>query len=268
MKPFQQLSKAFTLAATALIMFTASCKKDNHGADKPANGIKLKRVEASATNYTSFEYNSAGNITKIITAEDGETDVIDLAYQNNKLFSLTSSDQEALKFTYATNGLTDRVDMYQGGLQGANVGYFKFSYNNAVLSDIVTYGLIPNEANPVPLIKTTFEYYANGDIKTQRDLQYNWLTKAYVISESTTYEYDTHDNPLYSVSEIYQLKFEAPSKHNPVKATVTDENNDLVRTTTYAYTYNSNGYPTQAQTKVTEPRQPNPTVSTVKFSYQ
>jgi hypothetical protein len=119
-----------------------------------------------------------------------------------------------------------------------------------------------------PFLKQAFEYYANGDIKVQKDYQYNILTNELILAKTITYEYDNNPNPLLSLGEIYQISFETPSKHNPIKAIITDKDNNLIETTTFTYTYNTNGYPVEAKKSAKAPGQANATVSSTKYTYQ
>ncbi|WP_345949751.1 hypothetical protein ABDD95_23165 [Mucilaginibacter sp. PAMB04274] len=162
----------------------------------------------------------------------------------------------------------DKVDLHDGSLQTPAAGHMVFAYQNNVLNSIITTAYFPGNAEPLPIVKLAYEYYANGDIKVQKEYMFNVLTEEFELAEMHTYEYDTKTNPLAALGEIYQVSFEIPSKHNPVKDTHTDKEGNLVQTTTYIYTYNSNGYPVQAEKKVTAPGQANPTVSLLKYTYQ
>ncbi|MDT3404132.1 hypothetical protein [Mucilaginibacter terrae] len=260
MKPFTIFNRFLTITLASAALLTTSCKKDNE--KTPDNGgAKLVKIEESASEYTSFGYNAAGKVDKITSkGTDGE-ETIQIAYDANHPTTATTAEGST-KFIYANNKL-DIAELYAGTTK---FGQIKINYVNGTVNNVVVSHNL--QGNSVNFAKTVYEYYANGDIKKETDYGWNMATETFVISGSTTFEYDDKNNPLLALGDVYQIAFSLASKHNPVKQTEFDEDGALNQTTTYTYTYNNNAYPVTAQKKVTVPGQANPTVSNIKYTYQ
>jgi hypothetical protein len=266
MKTSKFLSQVLTITLTSAALLTASCKKDK--VELPASSDRLIRFEQGPNDYTTFEYNTAGAISKLNTTDANSTEVIALSYGDNKKLATATSTSSAMKFNYNAANQVEKVELHDGSLQAPVSSHLQYAYQNNLLSELTTYSYGTGQANPQAFYKLNYEYLANGDVKSQKEYGRNFITKAFELSSTSTYEYDNHPNPLKALGEIYQVSFEIASTHNPTKVIETDKNNNLVQTTTCTYIYNSNGYPIQAEKKVIVPGQTNPTVSTVKYMYQ
>ncbi len=96
----------------------------------------------------------------------------------------------------------------------------------------------------------------------------NPLADGYLLSNIVVYEYDTNRSPFSALTELYYVAFQMPSKHNPIKETMYDSANNIISTTTYAYTYNNDGYPTKGERKTVAAGQTNAPVSQLKYQYK
>jgi hypothetical protein len=267
MKPFTFINKAltFTLAAAALAF--ASCKKDSDkNKPDPAAQHQLVKFEESATSYSSFDYNTAGQVIKMVNVEDGQSEAFTIAYGNNNKPSQAASNGHNLVFVYTNNNVLEQALIYNGPTNGEAFGRVKLNYTGNKATEALMY--IGSGVEEQPLSKFSYEYYANGDVKKKTQYGWNPFTGAYVKGETLVYEYDSHANPLNMVAELFQAALEMPSAHNPVKETTYDEDDSITNVTTYTYTYDNAGYPTQAEKKSSAPDKPNADVSLIKFSYK
>jgi len=261
MKPFTIFNRFLTITLASAALLITSCKKDSE--KLPDNGgSKLIKIEESASDYTTFGYNTAGKVNKITTKDAEGEETIQIAYDANHPTVATTS-VGSTKFIYANNKL-DVAELYAGTTK---FGQIKINYVNGTVNNIVVSHNLDGSSS-VNFAKTVYEYYANGDVKKETDYGWNSATETFVLSSSTVFEYDDKNNPALALGYVYQIAFNLVSKHNPVKATEYNEEGILTQTTTYTYTYNNNEYPVTAQKKVAAPGQTNPTVSNVKYTYQ
>lgn len=262
MKPITIFNRFLTIALASAALLTTSCKKDSE--KLPDNGgSKLIKIEESATEYTTFGYNTAGKINKITTKDADGEDVIQIAYDANHPTTATTA-LGSTKFIYANNKL-DIAELYLGTTK---FGQVKLNYTNGTVSNVVISHNL-NEEGGATFAKTVYEYYPNGDIKKETDYGWDSTTESFVLSGSTVFEYDNKNNPLLAMGDAYQITaLSLVSKHNPVKETTYDEEGVQNQITTYTYTYNNNEFPVTAQKKVTLHNQTNPTISNLKYTYQ
>jgi hypothetical protein len=88
----------------------------------------------------------------------------------------------------------------------------------------------------------------------------------FVLSHSVEFsQYDNKTNPYAQFGIVGYLMFSVNASNNPGKVVEKDENGLVTSTSTFAYTYNSKGLPTQAVETVTE--NGTTTTNTVKFTY-
>ncbi|WP_295770050.1 hypothetical protein [uncultured Mucilaginibacter sp.] len=264
MKPITIFNRLLSLSLLATTLFSTSCKKDNN--DRPKNDMKLVKLEESATSYTTFDYNSKNQVVKMTSNEGTIAQTFNVLYENNQP-SLIKSSEGSMKFIYINKKL-DATKLFADDAQTQLVGQIKLNYLNERIDNMVISHLLEGAQEPTPIVKSVYEYYANGDVKKQVDYVWNPLNGQFKLSASTVYEYDDKVNPLIALGDAYTISFKAVSKHNPVKETEYDENNELSFTTTYTYTYNSNAYPVTAQRKITAAGKANSTVSNFKYTYQ
>jgi hypothetical protein len=256
-KKFQQSLVVVAMAA----VFAVSCKKDKD--DVPAGGQIIAKIEQDANNYTSFETNGAGQITKLTTVEEGTPQVITINYANDRP-STGIFDGAVLKYVYAGNQLDT---LYYGESEGLPALYSKLKYQNSQVVTLVNYLDMPEGADDFPLVKNTYEY-AGNDVKSQTTYEWDGDDEVFLVSEKYTYEYDSKANPLKNMSLVSLSFFQVTSEHNPTKKTEYDADGVVAKTTTYTYNYNSAGYPTTVQEKEVTPGNPAGTITTTTFTYK
>lgn len=261
MKPFTIFNRFLTVALASAALLTTSCKKDNE--KQPDNAAtKLIKVEESASVYTTFGYNTTGQVNKIVSKDAEGEEAIQITYDGNKPTVATTAIGST-KFTYANNKL-DVAELYAGTTK---IGQIKINYVNGTVNNVVVSHNL-GEGGSTTFAKTVYEYYANGDVKKETDYGWNDANETFVVSGSTVFEYDDKNNPMLALGDVYQVTFNLVSKHNPVKEIVSDETGALTHTNFYTYTYNNNGYPVTAQKKKITANEANTVVSNIKYTYQ
>lgn len=248
----QTVRKSLWVAALAAV-FTVSCDKDD--VKQPSTGIKLvQRVQESANNFTSFDYNAAGLATRLNTKEDGDEQIVTVEYDANHKATTGMLNNTPLKFVYAGN-LLDTIHYIPGNQQGdIPLSYLKLSYQNNRVSSMVNYLKVEGQDDH-PFLKNTYEYLG-GDVKTQTSYVWDVFADEFVQNEKYVYEYDNKINPLQSLGVLSITFFQVQSEHNPVKKITYDHDNNVVETVTYTYTYDSDGYPTSITEKTVTPGDP------------
>jgi len=261
MKPFTIFNRFLTIALASAALLTTSCKKDNaENPDKPAP--KLVKIDEGNGLYTTFGYNTAGQVNKIVAKDAEGEEAIQIAYDGNKPTVATTA-VGSTKFIYANNKL-DVAQLFAGTTK---IGQIKINYVNGTVNNVVVSHNLDGSGS-ITFAKTVYEYYANGDVKKETDYSWNEANETFVISGSTVFEYDDKSNPMLALGDVYQVAFSLVSKHNPVKEIVSDETGASTHTNVYTYTYNTNGYPVTAQKKKIITNQANPTVSNITYTYQ
>lgn len=264
------------LTAIATTFLAASCTKDaatkpgdNNGGKPPVTAaMQITRIDQDANNYTVFSYNADGKVAGYKNDYNGTITEINATYDANKRMATAVINNELYKFSYTTAQGTqvDRVDVYLDKNNTANVSFYtKYVYANNHITETELYGNLTGTFSP--LSKTDYEYNTAGDIITRKIYSLNPVGGNMALSSTVKFEYDDKKNPLESVYDFTSVILGSQPVHNVTKSTVYDANNQVTETTPYTLTYNSNGYPTQAQQKTVKPGQPD-AVATNKFTYK
>jgi hypothetical protein len=259
-----------TLALTSAMLAFTSCQKETDvklpEQNTPPKQYQLLKYEQSATDYAAFTYNTGGQITDILSVEGGEQQHIAITYSADKRPDKALSDGRSLKFHYSNNQL-ERTFIMNDKVEDAISGYIIFSYNGSKVSEASLHVAF-DAPGPDPISKFTYEYDADGNVKRKTNYMWDASAEKYLQGESVVYEYDKRVNPFNQLPEFYQSAFEMPSTHNVVKETSYDEYGAITSTTTYTYTYNNDGYPIQAEKRVSATGQANASVSAIKYIYK
>lgn len=264
MKTNNKLKRAAAFLLTATVLFATSCKKDQD--NNPSGGdAKLIKTQTDANSFTTYEYNTSGAISKINFTEEGVTGSMAVAYANNKISTVTG-DEVKFDFTYNGNNVSKIVTTVTDEESDQYGGETTFTYANNRLSESIFTAKIGEDTWPMTTVK--YEYLANGDIKKKNVFLFNVLEDKWELSETTTYEYDDKKNPMYAISAAYYGLFQLESAHNVTKEVITDENGAVTTTATYAYTYNSKGYPTKVVINVNNAQGGQEPAQTTTFTYQ
>ena len=114
------------ITSMALAVFFASCDKDDVNPNEPQpEGSRIKKVEYSSNEYTSFVYNPDNTISKMIFADGSEINNANFTYANGKLGEIQTDDGLAYQLKYQ-NGKASVVDVLEDGTG-------KISFNELVV---------------------------------------------------------------------------------------------------------------------------------------
>ncbi|MBK6264471.1 hypothetical protein JKA74_05430 [Marivirga sp. S37H4] len=222
------------------------------------NGVEECENYESIEEY-SFIY-SNGLITDVTVAEDeeGETDLIEFTYSNNKLSKIKFSEEgdtdlDEYVFIYDNDGKLEKLenwDNYSGPTDALVLyGYDEFLWTGDNVTTINSYyddfeessSRISNQKN-----KSIFGIRALKKTSGKNHQQKRFVPE---LSNKLTLTYDSKSNPLFGNlpfllwdGEFYTYL----SANNPITTTeieYTDggQNEDF---DSYSYTYNENGFPT------------------------
>jgi len=254
--------KNFITPLLLISLFFAACNKHYI----PQQDIAPKLIKfGDDYNNNQFEYDAAtSRINKLTIVIDSVPTVYNVTYQNG----VPSQVQSSLitdKFIYADNHII-RSELYYNNspdLQSKIV----YSYSGDVLNEQVFYEKNAPSAPLLPQLKYKYETLPNGDISKIDIFLWDNTAGAYNFVGSNHYEYDGHTNPVY-VSRDFNLFYAFPATpHNVQTVTSFDASGAQISVTTYNYTYNGAGYPTQAKRTYTPTGRPS-SVTTLNYVYQ
>lgn len=106
----------------------AACKKAAPGeSGGPAPSSKrLIKSEVDAANYSAYEYNADGLLSKVTEIEEGQTvSVLTFAIANKKVTEASYNSGEKLRFVYNGENI-DTMKIYSG--VGVYAGFVKYKY--------------------------------------------------------------------------------------------------------------------------------------------
>lgn len=203
----------------------------------------VKAAEVGDDDYTDFEYNAQGYLTKAIYREVGSS-----ATNDYEIFSYNANNQ-LVKQEYYENGQKDGSITYEytNDLLTTAKDYDK----SGTLNDITTYKYDSNkrmveQAAEDEIYKYTYDA-KNNLTKIER------LYQGLVIFRQTYENYDDKKSPYWAIKGFPTILTES-SPNNPGKTISTyDENQDGIlqpaesETTTYTYKYNDKGYTTEVK---------------------
>lgn len=251
MKMFNLLKPLFLYAFLSLC--STACDDGHVPMPNPEAACRLTYInmpdeipEGTHSYYTGIEYNEKGYVTRIYNTRD--------------------TDDDEIKFTYNTDNQVIRAESYTGEL----ILYDTFEYTNGLLTTITEYTgsgdedefarssftinkynskkqLIESKSDDGSLI-STYTYDNKGNLTKTEGFRNGKLY------QRTTYEnYDSNPTPYSGVKGLPGFYFESYNKNNPRKSTKTEDSNkdgtidpgESEVVTTYTYTYNSNGYPSE-----------------------
>lgn len=255
----KNLTKIFFLISV-IALFLTSCSNDKD--DKGKVFVKIIEttendvVENSVFKYQENQIISAENskqridytyanglISRIVTYDkDSESSVVlEFSYENEKLVQLTSSENYSIYYSYNSDG---------------TVSYEKFN------------GTTKNEAQKV--YHGTLSFKNKNLIKDER--LFDVLDENQTVSLKISYDYDTFNNPYYSILGYDKLLNQGAlvSKNNMVQAvsetTVTEGEGTISSANIYkiTYKYDADNYPVE---QVSEASLTNPNYSKIQYLY-
>lgn len=256
----------YLLVATTL--FTTACEKDPvKKPDEPQQTQKLIKVSEDADNYSTFEYNANGQLSKMKQAskEGDETEIMEITYTYNdqkKVTGLSMAGLVNLKYIYTNNKIT-KVEWYSNNIMGA---YDVITYNGEKITKIEKYFRGANATFDLDS-KSECSYFDNGNIKEIKNFI---LLDDEQMKHAGTRQFEQYDNkksPFKSFGEAnIGLFLEFLSVNNITRLKSLHANGTIEQDTEITYTYNTEGYPLTSTSKSTEGGVV--TNSTSTFTYQ
>ena len=249
----KKISKQALYLLVAATLFTTACQKDP--VEKPIDPEqtkKLMKVSEDANNYSAFEYNADGNLSKMTIAsdEDGDPEILAITYTYNdqkKPTGLNFAGIANFKYIYSGNKIT-KVELYSNNILGA---YDVLHYTGEMISKVEKYFRGANATFELDS-KSEYSYYDNGNIKE---------TKNYIMNDDAQWEhtdtqqylqYDTKKSPYKSIGEVnIGLFLEFLSVNNITRWKRINPNGNITTETEISYTYNTEGYPLTSTVKST-----------------
>jgi hypothetical protein len=254
------------LLFTGLIIGLASCKKDKD--DAPNNPPITERIKEykEGDEFIRFDYNVAGEVTKVTVNTDLNTGGTELAYTvtynaAKKLAKLQAASGEQIIPIYENNKLT-RADIMMGN---DRIGYTNYTYEADQLKRATIY--FGSGTDFEPFLEFLFTHDAAGNVSQTIAMVTNGVPGQLVRSGHVNLQYDQKTNPLYAQRDILILFWHAVSKNNIKGEDHFDATLQLEDKFAYNYTYNSKGLPTGAVVTQGLPGQP-PVVTNLQYSYQ
>jgi hypothetical protein len=227
------MKKILYLFSASLIVLT-SCSNDDDSNDASTANL-LKEVT-----YIEGSYTSSSKIT----------------YDGNKVVQIVSGADKTV-YTYTGNLITKEEEFAGGNNIDSKVEY---SYENNKLKTAVSTEISGSETYKS---KNVYTYNSDGTVNYKRynvnvttgaetlssSGKYTYLNGNVVKNEdaagySSTYEYDTKNNPTKNILGFDKLLDEEFSVNNIVKRT-SAYNGTNPTTSTNEYDYNTDGYPTE-----------------------
>lgn len=224
----------------------------------------------------SYDYNAQGLLSKVTNCMNPGVPVYFFYSAAGQpaaaktLIPNTEKANDTYKFYYA-GGRLDKIEMIYTGFDSANTKpnyIFKYNYAQGRLVEILRYGSDVTEANPAG--RTTYTYYANGDVKSTSVEEKDFATNAFHLAYALNFEYDTKFNPLKKWGELLPGfgTYLSASSHNIAKqVTVEEDARKVTEVLTRTYTYNDKGYPLTADERVVFPQDPSGPGLTQKLIY-
>lgn len=261
----KKIGLVFSLALS--VLFT-SCDKDDVNPNEPQpEGSRIKKMEYNSDEYTSFVYNADNTLSKMIFGDNGEISNSVFSYANGKLDKIQTDDGLAYELKYQ-NGKASVVDIVEDGF--GKVSFNELSYYTAsgYLQQVTTYSMTQNPAIFPPFFRISYDYYNDNSGNVKEAKYYFWddAVDDFVLEKTVEFsQYDNKVNPLAQFGIVGYLLFGFNTTNNPGKMVEKDDSGQVTSTSTFTYTYNSKGLPTQAVETLVEGG--TTTTNTVKFSY-
>ena len=255
------------LLLTGLLTMTVSCKKDKDNSPEPTPPPVAQRLKEFKTGeeFIRFDYNAAGDVSKVTINSDintGGTDVLyTVNYDAGKKISSLEAAGERIVPVYENNIMT-RADIFENE---ERIGYTTYVFDGSLLKRATIYYGEGTEFEPI--LEFIFTYSAAGNIAETVTMMATGEPGHMERSGHVTYQYDEKSNPLYSQRQLLALFWQGPSKNNIKIEDHFDEALQPEDKFVYDYQYNTNGLPKSAIVKQGLPGQPAIT-SNLNFTYQ
>lgn len=248
----------------ALLISITACKTDSIKPVSTTNPRpRLAKIEMSAYYYVDLGYNNDQLLDHYRLVNDNYTSEANFTYNSAKKTIAGTIDGFQMTFVY--NG--DQLDKIEYRVPGNTAvdHYTKFSYQNGLVGQAITY--ILQAGQQTPAIKMLYTYEANGDMKTSAFYFLDQLPDHYALVERTEYEYDTKANPIQAASEVIYALSLPKSAHNIKKSILYNGNDQLNETHSYSLNYNDIGMPVTGVENVTYPNSPGINRN-IRYTYQ
>lgn len=259
-KPTMRYRKFVNLAVVALTLF--SCKKEDHTPVVPppvpppvpspvrVPAILLKEIDITgqAAHFYQFAYNGDSTISRAGFASG--LALYDVFYSGNRIAEMrdfTPANKDTLRYVYDGQGKLSVINIIDNNTH-VIFRRFVFTFDGDKLikmeRDQVAAGIFSADN------EEQFDYYPDGNLKTKIGLLHDISGD---FSDTTRYEqYDDKVNVddfgilNGSVNEhLFLFQGFRSQKNNPGKVTFTQPSGLNNSITTYAYTYNGDGTPSE-----------------------
>ncbi len=252
----------------ALVSGTMSCKKDKDNSPQPPPdpipaAQKLKEFK-TGDEFIRFEYNAAGNVSKVTINSDintGGTDIIyTVTYDGGKIAALTTNGEKIVP-VYENNQLK-RADFFENDVR---IGYTNYLFENGLLKSATLY--FGEDGDFQPALDFIHTYNAAGNITETITMVQGQQPGNMVRAGHINYQYDQKSNPLYLQRDLLAIFWQSASKNNIVVEDHFDSDLNPEDKYVYQYQYNDKGLPKAAIVTQGMPGQP-PVTSDISFIYQ
>jgi hypothetical protein len=246
------------LLLTVATVFTACKKEDTVIKDPdPTSDAHphLTRLELNPHNYIVLGYTTDGYLNKFKLVNDYLVSEVHFGYNDAKRPIAGVIDGFDMAFVY-NGAVLDKIT-YTAATPNPLMAdsYLKFTYLNGRVSQTVQYYKTQGN-NFVPSAKHVYDYYANGDVKTETYYYLVALPDQYEQIERNEYEYDDKVNAMQMPDEITYALYLNKAAHNIKKVTTYDASDGLDETKSYSLNYNKFGLPTTGVENTTYPNSP------------
>jgi hypothetical protein len=251
---------------TALLTGAVSCKKDKDNSPAPPPPAGTERIKEYKTGdeFVRFDYNAAGDVTKVTindeTSTDGNTVVYNVTYNAAKKISALEAAGERIVPVYENNVIT-RADIFENNVR---IGYTAYSFENNQLKRATIY--FGEDDDFTPILEFIFTRNAAGNVTEMVTMMASGEPNHMVRTGHVTYQYDEKSNPLYSQRDLLILFWQNASKNNIKLEEHFDADMQLEDKYVYDYQYNDKGLPKSAVIKQGLPGDQQ-TTTNVTFSY-
>lgn len=240
-----------TLLVAATLSLTA-CKKDEQP-HVPGLAKKLTRVTEDADNYSTFEYNADGNLSKMTQV------YVDAGVPDNMVFTYTYNDQKKIsgmkvagiidiRYVYG-NGKITKAELYSNNILGA---YYVFTYTGERVTRKESFFEAGNGTFELDT-RNDCSYYDNGNLKEIKNYIMNGAGQFVLTNTRQFLQFDNKKNPYEKFGQANMAIFLDFLNVNNIKHSKqvdADGSNSLEIETTY--TYNNEGYPATSATRTTD----------------
>jgi hypothetical protein len=247
------MRKIGIILSMALFTLFASCEKDDK---KPTiePGDRVTKLEYAADEYTSFQYNADKLLTKVVFADDGEQSQVNVSYdEQKKLKQVEGGDGFVYQFKYQ-NGRVNNADILVGA---EKLGLLDYEYDASGNIKTITTFMKTDDNGAIfpPFMKASYEYFNDnkGNVSKITFYVFDEAGNDFELTKILEYSnYDDKINPLKEFGLVSYLLFNMNPSNNPGKMVEKDENGVVTSTSTFAYTYNSKGRPSQVVETINE----------------